>query len=52
MRDEAVVQEGLKTLIKSDKVGDLDDIEIYPSTDLFVYKDRFLELKMNLSKLQ
>ncbi|MBP7212316.1 TolC family protein [bacterium] len=44
MRDEAVVQEGLKTLIKSDKVGDLDDIEIYPSTDLFVYKDEFLEL--------
>jgi outer membrane protein TolC len=44
LRDESIIQEGLKTLIKSDKVGDLEDVEIYPSTDLFVYNDDFLEL--------
>src|SRR5574344_641112 len=41
LRDVAIVQEALKTLIKSDKVGDLEDVEVYPSTDLFMYNDDF-----------
>lgn len=43
IRDVNIIQEGLKTLIKADKV-DLKDVEIYPSSDLFVYNKDFAKL--------
>src|SRR5574344_756990 len=43
LRDVEIVQDGLKTLIKSDKV-DLRNVEIYPSSYLFVYKKEFDKL--------
>ena len=43
LRDIDIVQEGLKTLIKADNV-DLDNVEVSPSSSLFVYNKDFDKL--------
>lgn len=43
LRDAEIVEEGLKTLIKADN-ADLKNVEIYPSSLLFVYNKNFAKL--------
>lgn len=43
IRDANIVEEGLKTLIKADNI-ELDEVEITPSSSLFVYNKDFVKL--------
>lgn len=43
VRDMNIIEEGLKTLIKADNV-ELKDVEIFPSSPLFVYNEKIAKL--------